>query len=103
SGRGLRQYRHDGETLSGLPAEGNRARAPSRRAGRAKDGGVLRTVEDARPHFGAAKTPRDERTMATSRIVASVVDLKFLRICTDLTKEFQIQNPTRAIGLLVPL
>src|SRR5262249_27203626 len=50
SGRGLRQYRHDGETLSGLAAEGNRARAHPR---------------------GAAKTPRDARTMATSRIVAS--------------------------------
>jgi hypothetical protein len=38
SGRGLRQHRHDGETLSGLPAEGNRARARSRRAGAPRTG-----------------------------------------------------------------
>src|SRR5262249_49840885 len=47
------------------------SRSLARGAGSATDGGVLRTVEHARRHFGAAKTPQDARTMATSRIVAS--------------------------------
>src|SRR5262249_15088419 len=43
-------------------------------------------VEHARPHFGAAKTPQDARTMATSRIVASRLARRGDGACAVLTR-----------------
>src|SRR5262249_1883531 len=62
------------------------ARSLARGAGNATDGGVLRTVEHARPHFGAAKTPQDARTMATSRIVAGRLAHRGDGACAVLTR-----------------
>src|SRR5262249_18623975 len=65
SGRGLRQYRHDGETLSGLPAEGNRARAHSRAARGAPQMGACCARSSMRA--GILARPKRRKTRARWR------------------------------------
>src|SRR5262245_21707586 len=68
------------------PPKGSGLALTRARRGSATDGGVLRTVEHARRHFSAAKTPQDARTMATSRIVPSRLARRGDGACAVLTR-----------------